>query len=222
MVELVLGQRKLRADHDRAATGQIFEKLWQDRGPAASVLPQGQIQFECGHCRRIGLHRGDPPAVFRLVLELDVDRAATDAARFLLGQLEHLGSYPGQQVGREQHLGADQVPPFGRAEFRLQSGCQRLQGIFVGRRGQCYRRRLLRLVVLLGGLIVVVVVMMAAVVMVVVVVQMLVPLTDLLLLMLLIAGLLLLLRLMALVGGFVTVGRNRHQRCSEIVDFVGS
>lgn len=38
-----------------------LEKLWQDRGPAASVLPQGQIQLECGHCRRIGLHRGDPP-----------------------------------------------------------------------------------------------------------------------------------------------------------------
>lgn len=107
MVELVLGQRKLRADHDRAATGQIFEKLWQDRGPAASVLPQGQIQLECGHCRRIGLHRGDPPAIFRFVLELDVDRAAADAARFLLGQLEHLGRYPGKQVGREQHLGAD-------------------------------------------------------------------------------------------------------------------
>lgn len=107
VVELVLGQSKLPADHDRAATGQIFEKLWQDRGPAASVLPEGQIQLECGHCRRIGLHRGDPPAVFRLVLKLDVDRAATDAARFLLGQLEHLGRYPGQQVGREQHLGAD-------------------------------------------------------------------------------------------------------------------
>lgn len=107
MVQLVLGQRKLRTDHDRAATGQVFEKLWQDGGPAASVLPQGQIQLERGHCRRIGLHRGDPPAIFRLVLELDVDRAATDAARFLLGQFEHLGRYPGQQVGREQHLGAD-------------------------------------------------------------------------------------------------------------------
>lgn len=107
VVQLVLGQRELRTDHDRAATGQVFEKLWQDGGPAASVLPQGQIQLERGHCRRIGLHRGDPPAIFRLVLELDVDRAATDAARFLLGQLEHLGRYPGQQVGREQHLGAD-------------------------------------------------------------------------------------------------------------------
>lgn len=115
------------------------------------------------------------------------------------------------------------MPPLGRAEFRLQPGCQRLQGIFVGRRGQCYRRRLLGLVVLLGGLIVVVVMAAVVMVMVVVVVQMLVPLTDLLLLLvLLIAGLLLLLRLMALVCGFVTVGRNRHQRCSEIVDFVGS
>lgn len=63
-------------------------------------------------------------------------------------------------------------------------------------------------------------VVMTSVVMVVVVVQMVIPLTDLLLL--LIAGLLLWLRLMALIGGFVVVGRNRHQRCSEIVDFVGS
>lgn len=41
------------------------------------------------------------PAVVRLVLELDVDRAAADAAGFLLGQFEHLRSYPGQKVGRE-------------------------------------------------------------------------------------------------------------------------
>lgn len=114
------------------------------------------------------------------------------------------------------------MPPLGRTEFRLQPGCQRLQGIFVGRRGQCYRRRFLRLVVLLLGLIVLMVVM-AAVVMVVVVVQMVIPLADLLLLLLLLIAGLRLLRQMALIGGFVTVvGRNRHQRCSEIVDFVGS
>lgn len=113
-----------------------LEKLWQDRGPAASVLPKSEIQFEGGYCRGIGLHGGDPsvekkdrkfgfrldsgqnvapsenkgipggaernlPAILRLVLELDVDRAATDAARFLLGQFEHLRSYPGQQISRE-------------------------------------------------------------------------------------------------------------------------
>lgn len=101
VIELVLGQCKLRTDHNCTATSQIFEKLWQDRGPTASVLPKSEIQFEGGYCRGIGFHGGDPSAIVRLVLELDVDRAATDAARFLLGQFEHLRSYPGQQVGRE-------------------------------------------------------------------------------------------------------------------------
>lgn len=101
VIELVLGQGKLRTDHYRTATSQIFEKLWQDRGPAASVLPKCEIQLEGGYCRGIGFHGGDPSAVVRLVLELDVDRAAADAARFLLGQFEHLRSYPGQKVGRE-------------------------------------------------------------------------------------------------------------------------
>lgn len=101
VVELVLGQCKLRTDHDRTATSQIFEKLWQDRGPSASVLSEGEIQFEGGYCRGIGFHGGDPSAVVRLVLELDVHCAAADAARFLLGQFEHLRSYPGQEVGRE-------------------------------------------------------------------------------------------------------------------------
>lgn len=101
VVEFVLGQRKLRTDHDCAATGQIFEKLWQDRGPSAPVLSKGEIQLEGGHGCGIGFHGSDPSAVVRLVLELDVHRAAADAARFLLGQLEHLRRYPGQQVGRE-------------------------------------------------------------------------------------------------------------------------
>lgn len=41
------------------------------------------------------------------------------------------------------------MPPFGSAEFRLEPGGQSLQGIFVGRRGEDYRRRFLRLTVLL-------------------------------------------------------------------------
>lgn len=41
------------------------------------------------------------------------------------------------------------MPPFGSAQFRLEPGGQRLQGIFVGRRGEGYRRRLQRLTVLL-------------------------------------------------------------------------
>lgn len=101
MIELVLGQCKLRTDHNRTATSQIFEKLWQNRGPSASVLPKSEIQFEGGYCRGIGFHGGDPSAIVRLVLKLDVDRAATDAARFLLGQFEHLRSYPWQKIGRE-------------------------------------------------------------------------------------------------------------------------
>lgn len=101
MIELVLGQSKLRTDHDRTATGQIFEKLWQNRGPATSVLPKGEVQLEGGYGGWIGFHGGDPSAVVRLVLELDVDRAAADATGFLLGQFEHLRSYPGQKVGRE-------------------------------------------------------------------------------------------------------------------------
>lgn len=101
VIELVLGQRKLRTDHYRTATGQIFEKLWQNRGPATSVLPKGEIQLEGGYGGRIGLHGGDPSAVVWFVLEFDVDRAAADAARFLLGQFEHLRSYPWQKVGRE-------------------------------------------------------------------------------------------------------------------------
>lgn len=106
MVELVLGQSKLWTDHYRTATGQIFEKLWQNRRPAASVLSECQIQFEGGYCRGIGFHGGDPSAVVRFVLEFDVDRATADTARFLLGQFEHLRSYPWQKVSREQHFGA--------------------------------------------------------------------------------------------------------------------
>lgn len=101
MVQLVLGQRELRTDHYRAATSQIFQKLWQDRGPSAPVLPKREIQLKGGYCCGIGFHRSDPSAIVRLVLELDVHRATTDSAWLFLGQLEHLGRYPGQQVGRE-------------------------------------------------------------------------------------------------------------------------
>lgn len=38
----------------------LLEKLWQDRSPAASVLPKGKIQLEGGYGGRIGLHGGDP------------------------------------------------------------------------------------------------------------------------------------------------------------------
>lgn len=61
------------------------------------------------------------------------------------------------------------MPPFGSAQFRLEPGGQRLQGIFVGRCGEGYRRRLQRLTVLLRRLMMV---------MVVVVVMMVISLTD--------------------------------------------
>lgn len=101
VIEFVLCQGKLRTDHYRTATGQIFEKLWQDRRPAASVLSESQIQLEGGYCRGIGFHGGDPSAIVWFVLEFDVDRAATDTAGFLLGQFKHLRSYPWQKVSRE-------------------------------------------------------------------------------------------------------------------------
>uniref|UniRef100_A0A8W7Q1J4 Uncharacterized protein n=1 Tax=Anopheles coluzzii TaxID=1518534 RepID=A0A8W7Q1J4_ANOCL len=76
------------------------------------------------------------------------DRAAADAARFLLRLLEHLGRYPGQQVGRQQHLGAGQVLPLGDAQLALEPLGQLLEGILVRRGGQRYRRRLQRVLVL--------------------------------------------------------------------------
>lgn len=63
------------------------------------------------------------------------------------------------------------MPPLGSAQFRLEPGGQRLQGIFVGRRGKGYRRRFQRLVVLLGRLDVLMVLMMVVVVVVVMVVM---------------------------------------------------
>lgn len=94
------------------------------------------------------------------------------------------------------------MPPLGSAELRLEPGGQRLQGILVGRRGERYRRRFQRLLVLLGGLVIVMMVVMTSV-------------ADLL-------AARLLLGLVSLVSRLITIRRNRHQRCSEIVDFVGS
>jgi len=89
-IQLVLGDRVLRTDGDRA--GQALHELRQQGRPAAVILPEGQIHFECGHRVRIDLDRGDATRVLRLVLELNVDGAAADAAGLLL---RHADDFPG-------------------------------------------------------------------------------------------------------------------------------
>lgn len=87
-VQLVLGDRVLRTDGDRP--GQTLHELGQQGRPAAMILSQGEVHLEGGH--RIGIHldRGDAPRVLWLVLELNVDGAAANAAGLLLRYTENV------------------------------------------------------------------------------------------------------------------------------------
>lgn len=91
----MLGDGILRTDGNGAC--QALHELWQQCRPAAMILAQGQIHLERGD--RFGIHfqRSDAPGVLWLILELDVDGAAANTARLLLGN----ANYVRRNVGRE-------------------------------------------------------------------------------------------------------------------------
>lgn len=91
----MLGDGILWTDGDGAC--QTLHELGQQCRPATMILSQGQIYLECGH--RFGIHfqGGNAPRVLWLIFELNVDGAAANATRFLLGNTNNVR----RNIGRE-------------------------------------------------------------------------------------------------------------------------
>lgn len=92
----MLGDGILGADGNGAC--QTLHELRQQRRPATMILSQRQVHLERGLRLGIDFQRGNATRVLRLILELHIDGAAPDAARFLLRHTNYFRRNAGREI----------------------------------------------------------------------------------------------------------------------------
>lgn len=106
-------------NRNKLQVGNLLEKLWQEAIPPAQRLLECQVQLERRGRVRITFNGAQLAAVF-LAVKVEVEGAATQAARLRVGHSQDVARYPLQQAAWKQYLSTGEKVAFGCPKLRLE------------------------------------------------------------------------------------------------------